>query len=196
MISMIRFLRSWRGGLRVFLGIIVGTLAGCASVPLAARRRGAPTRWRAPAVDTGALPPALTQGKSRWQPVRWADLPGFAQDPLHEAWNAWLKSCERPGPVFARLCPEVRLLAIGSAEEQRAWMMQRLQPYRLESLQGPEDGLLTGYYEPMLEASRLPTARYAVPLYRPPATLGSRRPWYSRQEIDTVPEARAALRGP
>jgi membrane-bound lytic murein transglycosylase A len=25
--------------------------------------------------------------------------------------------------------------------------------------------------------------------------LGSRRPWYSRQEIETVPEARAALRG-
>ena len=150
----------------------------------------------APAADPAtALPPAMTQGKGRWQPVRWADLPGFAQDPLHEAWNAWVKSCERPGPVFARLCPEVRLLALGSAEEQRAWMMQRLQPYRLESLQGPEDGLLTGYFEPMLEASRRPTARYAVPLYRPPATLGSRRPWYSRQEMETVPEARAALRG-
>jgi membrane-bound lytic murein transglycosylase A len=41
----------------------------------------------------------------------------------------------------------------------------------------------------------LPTARFSVPLYRPPATLGSRRPWYTRQEIDTLPEARAALRG-
>jgi membrane-bound lytic murein transglycosylase A len=194
MISMIRFLRSWRGGLRVFLGIIVGTLAGCAGVPLPpadeVRLPGV-----APTIDAGALPPALTQGKSRWQPVRWAELPGFAQDPLHEAWNAWLKSCERPGPVFVGLCPEIRLLAIGSAEEQRAWMMLRLQPYRLLPLQGSEEGLLTGYYEPLLEASRLPTARYAVPLYRPPATLGSRRPWYSRQEIETVPEARAALRG-
>ena len=53
------------------------------------------------------------------------------------------------------LCPEVRRLSIGSPEQQRAWMMQRLQPYRVESLQGPTDGLLTGYYEPMLEASRV-----------------------------------------
>jgi len=149
----------------------------------------------APVPETAALPPALTQGKSRWQPVRWAELPGFEQDPLHEAWNAWLKSCERPGPVFAKLCSEVRLLAIGSAEEQRAWMRQRLQPYRLEPLQGPDDGLLTGYYEPMLEAGRLPTARYSFPLYRPPSSLGNRRPWYTRQEMDLLPEARAALRG-
>lgn len=149
----------------------------------------------APATGGTALPPARTQGKNRWQPVRWTELPGFAEDALHEAWNAWLKSCERPGPVFSGLCPEVRLLAIGSPEQQRAWMMQRLQPYRLEPLTGRDDGLLTGYYEPMLEASRLPTSRFSVPLYRPPATLLSRRPWYSRQEIDTLPEARAALRG-
>jgi membrane-bound lytic murein transglycosylase A len=34
-----------------------------------------------------------------------------------------------------------------------------------------------------------------VPLYRPPANLGARRPWYTRQEIDTLPEPRAALSG-
>ena len=144
-----------------------------------------------------ALPPpaAIAPGKSRWYPVRWAELPGFTEDALHEAWNAWIKSCERPGPVFASLCPEVRRLAIGSADDQRAWMMQRLQPYRLESLQGPAEGLLTGYYEPVLEASRLPTARNLIPLYRPPPTLASRKPWYTRQEIDTLPEARAGLKG-
>jgi membrane-bound lytic murein transglycosylase A len=47
----------------------------------------------------------------------------------------------------------------------------------------------------MLEASRRPTATHQVPLFRPPATLGSRRPWFTRQEIDTLAEARAALRG-
>ena len=43
--------------------------------------------------------------------------------------------------------------------------------------------------------SRLPTARHAVALYRPPAALARGRPWYTRQEIDTLPEAMAALRG-
>jgi membrane-bound lytic murein transglycosylase A len=137
----------------------------------------------------------LLQPKSRWLPVRWAELPGFADDALHEAWNAWLKSCERPGPAFAPLCPEVRRLSIASGEEQRAWMVRRLQPYRVESLQAPAEGLLTGYYEPVLEASRQRTATHQVALYRPPPGLASRRPWYTRQEIDTLPEARAALRG-
>ncbi len=145
--------------------------------------------------DTSPLPSAIVQGKARWQPVRWAELPGFGDDALHEAWNAWLKSCERPGPAFASLCPDVRRLSIGSGDEQRAWMMQHLQPYRVQALQGPVDGLLTGYYEPMLDASRTPTAAQAVPLYRPPASLAGRRPWFTRQEIDTLPEARAALRG-
>jgi membrane-bound lytic murein transglycosylase A len=172
-------------------------LAGCASVPLPPADEVAPG---APAplpgiADQAPLPPPVVQGRSRWQPVRWSELPGFGDDTLHEAWNAWLKSCERPGAVFAPLCPEVRQLSIGSAQEQRSWMMRRLQPYRVEPLQGAAEGLLTAYYEPMLEASRQRTATHTVPLYRPPANLAGRKPWYSRQDIDTLPEARAALRG-
>ena len=128
-------------------------------------------------------------------PVRWAELPGFEDDSLFEAWNAWLKSCERPGPVFAPLCGEVRRLSIASVEEQRAWLLMRLQPYRVESLQGSADGLLTSYFEPILKASRQPKASQDTPLYKAPASLGSRKPWFSRQEIDTLPEARAALQG-
>lgn len=169
-------------------------LAACSSVPLPPQDRPAAPDTAAPA-DAEPLPPPIVQGRSRWQPVRWSELPGFGDDALHEAWNAWLRSCERPAPVMGGLCPEVRRLAIGSPQEQRAWMLQRLQPYRVEPLQGSADGLLTGYYEPMLEASRQPTATHRVPLYRPPATLGARRPWYSRQEMDTLAEARAALRG-
>jgi membrane-bound lytic murein transglycosylase A len=74
-------------------------------------------------------------------------------------------------------------------------MRQRLQPYRVEPLQPGPEPLLTGYYEPVLDASRLPTAAQQVPLYRPPAGLAGRRPWYTREEIDTLPAPRAALRG-
>ena len=34
-----------------------------------------------------------------------------------------------------------------------------------------------------------------VPLYGVPVGLGKKKPWYSRQEIDTLPEAKSALRG-
>ncbi len=176
-------------------------LWSCASAPPYSAEGAAGIAATAPGVlpgDTGPLPPALQHGKSRWVPVRWADLPGFADDKLFEAWNAWIKSCERPGPTFAALCGDVRRLSIGTGDERRAWMMQRLQPYRVEPLTGSagsSEGLLTGYYEPLLDASRLPAPGYGVPLYRPPAGLNQRRPWYTRQQIDTLPEAQAALRG-
>lgn len=168
-------------------------LAACASAPLPVEDAPA-----AAAAAPGEAPPpgaAIVQAKTRWTPVAWSELPGWADDSLYEAWNAFLKNCERPPSALAPLCPEVRQLAIAAPEDQRAWLMRKLQPYRVEPLQGAGDGLLTGYYEPLLDATRQPTASHAVPLYRPPATLAQRRPWYTRQEIDTVPEARAQLRG-
>lgn len=174
---------------------IAALLVSCASPPEPVPPTELPTATSGSAANGAVLPAPLLQGKSRWVPVRWAELPGFQDDPLYEAWNAWIRSCERPGPVFASLCGEVRRLSLASAQEQRAWMVTRLQPYRVETLQGATEGLLTGYYEPVLKATRQAGGIYQVPLYRPPATLDNRKPWFSRQEIDTLPEARAALKG-
>ncbi len=192
--EVMRSLPSWR---KASIIATAAWLAACTSVPLPpdASVVGAQAPSSVRPGDAGPLPPPRLQGKSRWVPVQWAELPGFEEDTLSEAWNAWIKSCERPGPVFAPLCGEVRRLSIASEPEQRAWMVARLQPYRVESLQGVTDGLLTSYYEPVFKASRQAGGGYGVPLYRAPATLGSRKPWFSRQEIDTLPEARAALNG-
>jgi len=141
------------------------------------------------------LPPIVYQPKSRWMPVDWSALPGFADDALFEAWNAWIRSCERPDAAFARLCPDVRVLSLATGQEQRDWMVRHLQPYRVEPLDGATDGLLTGYFEPVLQASRTRRPDYQVPLYRPPPDLATRRPWFTRQEMDTLAQARAALRG-
>lgn len=172
-------------------GLIVGALFACGSAP-----QQAPGQAAEPAPSaTVALPAPILRARARWTPVRWSDLPGFANDPLFDAWNAWLRSCERPGPVFAPLCTEVRRLSIGSTEQQRDWLMARLQPYRVEEYSGTANGLLTGYFEPMLDAARNASADFPVPLYQPPAALVRGKPWYTRQQIDTLPEAQAALKG-
>lgn len=183
---------------------IVGTLAACSSTPVRLPPVSSPASAPRPAVSVPVKPAApvrtdgagvIQRGASRWVPASWDDLPGFADDNLFEAWNAWIKNCERPVAPFAALCSEVRQLSIASSEEQRAWLQSRLQPYRVESLVGDANGLLTGYFEPALEASRSSAGSFAVPLYRPPEGLATRKPWYTRQEMDTVPQAQAALQG-
>jgi membrane-bound lytic murein transglycosylase A len=188
---------------RTLVVLVAGVLLACATPPL-------PLPADSGAVPAGVPPPApsltlpdvaasstvLVRGNSRWQPVAWTELPGFERDALFEAWNAWLKSCERPGPVFAPLCPQVRRLSIGTEAEQRQWLLERLQPYRVEPLHGgPAAGLLTAYFEPELQGRRLPGPGFSVPLYQVPADLKARQPWFSRQEIDSLTPAQEALRG-
>ncbi len=158
---------------------------------------GAPSPAPAAAPADAARPAAaaLMQPKSRWVPVDWSELPGFDGDRVAEAWTAKLRSCERPAPAFTPLCPDIRRLAAASEAEQRQWLMSRLQPYRVESHQGADQGVLTSYFEPLLQARRQSSPGFRVPLYRPPADLGQRKPWYTRQEIDSLPQAQAALRG-
>ncbi|MGQ0710927.1 MAG: murein transglycosylase A [Rhodoferax sp.] len=190
--------------MRAVLGAtLLALLAACAGPGLVPVRPEPPapagaasSRAPASAVSSAASNAApMSPGGARWVSARWEDLPGWPQDPLFEAWNAWIKSCERPAAPFASLCPQVRTLSIASEAEQRAWIEQHLQPYRIESAQGSAQGLLTAYFEPVLEAARQPQSGYAVPLYALPAGWGARKPWYSRQEIDTLPQAQEALRG-
>jgi membrane-bound lytic murein transglycosylase A len=194
------------------LALIVGSLVACgtarrapvevdvlpAPVPVTKPQPEAP---RASGVLAGSpgTPSPQQSYRSRWVAVPWRDVPGWQNDKLQDAWNAWLQNCERPGPLFAPLCKDVRQLMLGSDDDRRLWMMANLQPYRVESLEGAADGLLTSYYEPLFDASAQMRPGFEVPLYAPPEGLAEARrvgrPWFSRQEIDINPQAREALRG-
>lgn len=168
-------------------------LAGCASTPLPAPQPVQPhPATPAPSASSGE---ALLRGKSRWIPVSYSELPGWEDDRIGETWSAVLRSCERPATSFASLCAEARSAPVADDSFLREWLMQRLQPYRIESLDGQVDGLMTGYFEPLIEASRSPRGAFRIPLYGVPPDLPSRRPYWTRQELDTLPVAQASLRG-
>ena len=143
-----------------------------------------------------ALPPPMARTRSLWQPVSWASLPGLQEDDWHQAWHAWVRSCERPPATWLAICRELRPQLLGTRASQLAWMVRNLQPYRVVNPDGTEPaGLLTGYYEPVLQASRMRTATHAVPLYAPPPRLAERQPWFSRRDIDTRADVQAQLAG-
>lgn len=174
-------------------GLIVGLLTSCSTPLTPVQDEVANSK----PFDDGVLPASIIQAKSRWVPVRWRDVTGWSESTVsqQEAWAAWLKSCQIAATANDFLCPEIRSLSAASDNERRAWMVQKLQPYRVESLQGAAEGLLTSYYEPVLEASRRPRPGFSVPLYRPPVGLSGKSPWYTRQDMDTLPQVKAQLRG-
>jgi membrane-bound lytic murein transglycosylase A len=128
-------------------------------------------------------------------PASYADLPGWNDDRVRDTYGALTRSCERPTPVFTAFCAELKRAPAADDSFLREWLMQRLQPYRVEAADGSADGLLTGYFEPLVAASRQPRGAFRVPLHMAPADLATRKPYWTRQQLDTLPQAQAALRG-
>jgi len=137
----------------------------------------------------------IARDRSRWVPVAWEALPGWNDDRLQPAWQALLRSCQRPTPEWSAPCARAGRAAPRDEKQAREWLVRNLRPYRVESLQGETQGLLTGYYEPTFDARRQPDQAFRVALHSPPTDLAARRPWWTRREIDTLPTAQAALRG-
>jgi membrane-bound lytic murein transglycosylase A len=168
---------------------IVGSLVACGSPP--------PDTTRAAGGLEGAQPVgSWMREKSQWQAAPWAELPGWGQDALHEAWGAWLRSCEKPAPVIGALCAEVRQLSIASDDDKVQWLEQRFVPYRISERDGRlPQGLMTGYYEPMMQASRVPTETHRTPLYRTPLGWRAGEVGPTRAQLDNDPQAQRSLQG-
>jgi membrane-bound lytic murein transglycosylase A len=137
----------------------------------------------------------LLHPRARWIRATWSELPGWDADRAREAWPALQRSCDKPAPAWAGVCGQARSFMPTDDAMLRDWLSQRLQPYRIESADGQSEGLATGYFEPLVDAARTPRDAYRIPLYAPPADLTQRKPYWTRQQIDTLPAAQAALRG-
>ena len=171
----------------VLLAAMLAVLAACTTTP--------PPKPSPPSTAT-VSPGTVVRERSRWVPVSWQELPGWKVDAVQSAWPALQRSCQRALPEWTVLCGKVQQSPPPRDDEQlRDWLMRHLQPYRVESLEGAASGLITGYYEPVLDARRAPDAKFRVALHSPPADLATRRPYWTRQQLDTAPPAQAALRG-
>jgi membrane-bound lytic murein transglycosylase A len=183
-----------------------------ASCSIVSRQPPAPVEQRggvAPSVPTPAAsaplpapPGTLERAHARWVPATFAELPGWGGDRVAEAWPALRLSCSAANnPAVAQaegwaaVCAQSRQFFPDDDAQARQWLEQRFKVYRLESAEGETGGLLTGYFEPLIEASRKPTRSRRVPLHAAPADLGQRKPYWTRQELETLPAAQAALKG-
>lgn len=193
----------------MFYSLIRYALAVCAAALLAACT-SPPTTPSTEVPNNGAISkpsalpvlmphpigPSFQRENALWTPVPWSDLPGFEQDELTEAWHAWLLSCEKPHPSWRNVCSEVAGLQIADDATRRAWMRRALQPYLVRSHAGKDIGMLTSYYEPVMQGRRVSQDGFNVPLYAMPSGYSGQGTWFSREQIESrQPSAAAALRG-
>lgn len=107
------------------------------------------------------------------EPVPWERLEGWRSDNHAKAWPALLASCRklRAEPAWRDICRDAARLDDPGDAEARAFVEDRLQPHPVIGDGGDRDGLITGYYEPLLHGSRQRSERYRFPLYERPGDL-------------------------
>lgn len=108
--------------------------------------------------------------------ARWSDLPGWAEDDVSAALPALLQSCRalasKPQwPLWRPACDEAKTLPARDNAALRRFFESRFQPYQLINPDGSQNGMITGYYEPLLRGSRTRTATYGQPVLGVPPDL-------------------------
>lgn len=149
------------------LGVVLAglalLLAGCETIP--------------PAPPKPAPPPQAAPARVVFTPVAWSDLPGWDEDRVAEAWPAFVVGCRallaqaKSQGTWRAPCTAAASVDGTSNEAVRAFVTAHFSPYRIAAEDGSDVGLVTGYYEPLLQGSRTPTAEYGVALYGPPDDL-------------------------
>lgn len=165
--------------------------------------------------------PAAEEGPLRLYAVSFADLPGWAASDPAAALTAFRRSCTKilarpPGSAmaYAGTARDWRgpCERAAATQDARAFFESNFAPFAI----GADDGLVTGYYEPLLNGSRTRHGVYRTPVYGYPDDLisidlglfrpewkGERiagrveghrlLPFSSRAQIDAKPPAHARV---
>jgi len=121
--------------------------------------------------SSGATPSSYSSSIAGFRSVSWQDLPAWQEDDLTQAWPAWLKSCEalrkRNSEInWRQACSLASEISGRDKQAIRQYFEGNFQAYEVRnSATGKESGLITGYYEPVMDGSQTRTATYSVPLY-------------------------------
>jgi membrane-bound lytic murein transglycosylase A len=119
---------------------------------------------------------------SQLEPVKWTELAGWRADDHLAAFAAYQTSCQASrkirrtdhhGEISGALwnvCRNAKGLRPQDGNTARAFFEQNFRPIRIARL-GEREGLLTGYFEPIVAGSRFPSPEFHVPVYRRPRDL-------------------------
>lgn len=121
---------------------------------------------------TGCAPKYDTQyqklSKGNLKQSSWSDLKGFESDDLTLALEVFKKACTRSKRynTFKSTCAKAL-----DANDGKSFFQENFTPYKLYDDNNSDQGLITGYYEPMLNGSRIKTGKFKYPIYNVPIDM-------------------------
>lgn len=109
--------------------------------------------------------------------LKFDDLSGWEKDDHTAALTAFLETCSiNKDADWKALC--------GLAKSQPSAKTYFEMFFRPVLIEDGNPALFTGYFEPELNGSLTPTARFRYPLYRKPPEIKSGVPWLTRRQIE------------
>jgi membrane-bound lytic murein transglycosylase A len=101
----------------------------------------------------------------------WDELPGWTHDDLSAAWPAFRESCRVIGrkPAWTAVCAAAQALPDTlSGQEARQFFERHFIPRQSVANDGSVQGLVTGYYEPLIYGNRTKRPETPWPIFAPP----------------------------
>jgi membrane-bound lytic murein transglycosylase A len=112
-------------------------------------------------------PPKPAPETVRYETRGFADLPGWSRAELEPSLRAFIQGCGR----FKRVCDLAKALPRGDEAAARRFFETEFVPYAVVSTVSGDSGMITGYYEPVIDGSRAPSAAFPHPIYGVPPDL-------------------------
>ena len=152
---------------------LLALVAGCAVQPPAspAAAQACPAFEPCPVCPVCQAVTAEPPKAKILEAVSWAEVSGWTDDDPGAAWEAFLRSCSRlkTQSAWRESCALAEQLPAGASV--RDFFETHFMPYRVVNADGSVQGLVTGYYEPLLRGSRRKEGPYRYPLYAAPEDL-------------------------
>lgn len=139
----------------------------------------APTTAPAPrppvAASTAGETQSFVTAGARYSLQPFADLPGWRDDNQAETWPAFLESCgvkARSDATWKGLCERAARVRANSRAEIAAFFEREFAAYRIQdAASASSDGVVTGYFETLLQGSRRYQQPYIHPVYATPQDM-------------------------
>jgi membrane-bound lytic murein transglycosylase A len=144
--------------------------AGCAQLPQPA----APAASACPAcAECQPCPSPARPAELRYEQTAFAAIPGWRDATMAPGVRAFAAGCPRIPQAHAlrRACDQVLAAPPGDERAARLFAEEWFSAWAVASAEGTAEGLITGYYEPVLPGSRARTERFRHPVYGVPGDL-------------------------